>query len=299
MKTTIKKLIRYIDGTYLNQTIYLTTIKLTNRFSSKPILAPDGLPVSLTSYGKRVDSVFYTIESIARGNVRPSRLILWLDEKDRYDNLPETLVRLKKRGLEIRLCENYGPHKKYYPYVLAHHADNLPLITADDDAIYPNYWLQVLRDAYRKNSLVITCYRGWVVGLSSGLTQVAPYDTWMPCNASHPSFNHFAVGVSGVLYPATFLSYLFKAGDAFKSLCPRADDIWLHVNALRAGFKVQRLTDYPLHFQAVPSTQQESLFQTNVTEGQNDQQIAKTYTSGDIAIMRDEWLAQNKAGVST
>jgi hypothetical protein len=292
MKTIIKRLIRGIDERFLNQKIYLTTLKLTNRYSNKPILSQEGLPVSLTSYGKRVDSVFYTIESIARGNVLPSRLILWLDEKDRYDNLPDSLVRLKKRGLEVRLCENYGPHKKYYPYVLAHHADGLPLITADDDAFYPIYWLQVLRDAYRKNPSVITCYRGWVVGLNAELTQIAPYDNWEPCYDSRARFNHFAVGVSGVLYPADFLRHLFRAGDGFKDLCPRADDIWLHVNALRSGYKIQRLVDYPLHFQAVPSTQDSSLFQTNVTEGQNDKQIAKTYQPEDIAVLRDERLSE-------
>ncbi len=299
MNIKIKKLIRYIDEKFLNKNIYLTTIKLTNRFSHKSILSSDGLPVSLTSYGKRINSVFYTIESIARGSILPSRLILWLDEKERYDNLPVTLIRLKKRGLVVRFTENYGPHTKYFPYVLAYHSDNLPLVTADDDILYPIFWLKGFRDAYAKNPNLIYCYRAWVVKLNHELNKIEPYKTWSSCSTLNPSFSNFGTGVSGVVYPPAFLTHLYKASDGFKLVCPKADDIWLHVNALRAGYKVQRLSQYPLHLQTIPSTQDESLYHTNVTKGHNDQQIAKTYQASDIAILRAEKLVENNSSINS
>lgn len=291
----IKKLIRYIDEKLFNQKIYMSAVKARNFFSRQSILSPDGLPVSLTSYGKRLDSVFYTIESIGKGDLLPSRLILWLDDKARFDRLPNTLIRLKSRGLEVRLTENYGPHTKYYPYVLAHHTDNLPLVTADDDIFYPKYWLKGLRDAYQKNPSTINCYRAWVLNMNPDLTRIEPYNSWDSCSSMQPSFNHFATGVSGVVYPSAFLSHLYKEGDAFKSVCPKADDIWLHVNALRAGYKVQQIVGHAMHFRTIPTTQEESLFQTNVDQGLNDRQIEKTYRASDLDVLRKEKLDSSPA----
>ena len=92
-------------------------LRRINEQSSTRIVGPDGPVVSLTSYGKRIDTVYVTIESIARGSLLPSELILWLDDEERSRSLPITLERLKERGLSVRICEDYGPHKKYYPYV--------------------------------------------------------------------------------------------------------------------------------------------------------------------------------------
>ena len=126
---------------------------LSNRFSRKAVATKEpGAVVSLTTYGRRVGAVHLAIESIARGDTKPSRLILWLDDAALFANLPRPLLRLEHRGLEIRLCKNYGPHKKYYPYVESQKAFPYPLATADDDVIYPRSWLAGLLDAYSADS---------------------------------------------------------------------------------------------------------------------------------------------------
>ena len=106
-------------------------LMLCNRFRWSAVAGGNSGPVvSLTTYGKRVQAVYLAIESIARGSALPSRLILWIDDPALYANLPPTLLRLKRRGLEIRYCKNFGPHKKYYPYVESQRAFNAPLVTA-------------------------------------------------------------------------------------------------------------------------------------------------------------------------
>ena len=119
-------------------------LKAANRHGTFRITAPGGPVVSLTSFGKRIDSVYLAIESIARGSTLPSELILWLDDETRYNSLPSTLERLARRGLTIKLSKNYGPHTKYYPYISSQHEFSLPLVTADDDIIYPRDWLHNL-----------------------------------------------------------------------------------------------------------------------------------------------------------
>ena len=97
--------------------------------------------VSLTSYGPRIATVAHAVESIAAGRARPRRLILWLDDAARYQTRPAALRRLEARGLEILLTTDWGPHKKYFPALPIASAASLPLVTADDDILYPRFWL--------------------------------------------------------------------------------------------------------------------------------------------------------------
>ena len=58
-------------------------LMLRNRLGRSPVATGGpGVVVSMTTYGKRVRTVHLAIESIARGAVRPARLILWLDEPE-------------------------------------------------------------------------------------------------------------------------------------------------------------------------------------------------------------------------
>ena len=49
--------------------VRLAWLSVINRFMRAPITQPGGPVVSLTSYGKRIHTVHFTIESIGRGRV--------------------------------------------------------------------------------------------------------------------------------------------------------------------------------------------------------------------------------------
>jgi hypothetical protein len=257
---------------------------ICNRFSRKSVATGEpGTVVSLTTYGRRVGAVHLAIESIARGRMQPSRLILWLDDAALFANLPRPLLRLERRGLEIRLCKNYGPHKKYYPYVESQKAFAHPLATADDDVIYPRSWLAGLLDAHRRFPRCVNCYRARLMTLRDG--KVAPYREWPLCESPRPSFQTVATGVSGVIYPAALLSELKHAGTGFEARCPRADDLWLHVRAIRAGFQIRQMQPEAIHFPMIPGTQITSLYAENCAkEDGNDRQLAVTYESSDLEL---------------
>ena len=217
----------------------LGRLSLINRFGRSQVIHSDGPIVSLTTFGRRSERVHLTIESIAKGSVLPSRLILWIDDEALFHNLPSSISRLQKRGLEVKFCENFGPHTKYYPYVESQPAFGAPLVTADDDTLYPRYWLKKLIDANREFPDVVNCYAAHVIPLKgSGFTK---YQDWKFCNSTTPSFCHLAMGSMGVIYPAQFLMALKRAGTAFKSCCPKGDDLWLHVQAHRASNKDRQI----------------------------------------------------------
>ena len=252
-----------------------------NLSSKESVLDPHGPVVSMTTYGARTELAYLAIESIARGRLRPSRFILWLEARHELDEPPKSLQRLAARGLEIHPAQKIGPHNKYYPYVENETGFTLPLATADDDTLYPLVWLQQLYAAFRSNPNVIHCHRARRMGLDAN--GFLPYIDWSKCRTTHPSHLHFVTGVSGAIYPPELQALLKQAGAAFVQCCPTADDIWLTAIALRSGFKVAQVHALPRKYPVVPGTQRHKLFAANVLRGDNQAQLIRTFSQHEIA----------------
>jgi hypothetical protein len=264
--------------------IYLIWLRRRNQRSTASVVSGTGPVVSVTSHGERLHTVHLALESIAAGSVLPSRLILWVDTPDAFSNRSPGLKRLVDRGLEIYLSDNFGPHTKYYPYLLSTDSFDSPLVTADDDILYSRWWLKGLVRSHCENPGVVNCYRADFMRLERGA--ITPYRTWGPCKSTYPGYLNFATGVSGCIYPPALLIKLRRAGSEFMHLCPKADDVWLHVNTIRAGIKIRQIWSRPLRFPIIPGTARYGLYHSNVLLARNDEQIRNTYGSGDIALLQ-------------
>jgi hypothetical protein len=264
-----------------------------NLVARGPVTGSAGVVVSLTSHGRRIDSVAVGIESIARGTVRPQRLVLWLDSPEDLAACPQSLRRLERRGLEILAVPRagepgdaqpgYGPHTKYFPYVAATPRHTVPLVTADDDIIYPPRWLAQLVDAGGRHPDTVCAH--WVSIMGTAGDRVAGYGTWARARDTAERPANFATGVSGVLYPPVMLEELRLRGEAFLDSCPRADDIWLKWVALRAGIPVRQVGPVPRHFPIIPGSQGQALMRTNVGENHNDHCIQGLFSAEDVAAL--------------
>ena len=222
-------------------------LSVRNHRSLELVVGTGAANVSLTSYGKRIATVWQTIETIGAGAVKPRRLILWLDDRDAYLDPPATLKRLQARGLEIRHCRDYGPHKKYFPYVneIFPTQPERTMVTTDDDVLYPANWLEDLLSVHHPNQ--VTAFRARIRG-------DGPYRTWPICHTVEASAAVFATGTSGVAYPPAVLRMLRESGDAFTRVCPRADDYWLHYAAIASGVQVRQVRDVAALWWSVPIT---------------------------------------------
>lgn len=261
----------------------LRRLRVMNRWAGSMVTGRCPVVVTLTSYGQRLASVHMTIESIAAGAVRPHRMILWVDDCAVIDRLPEPLKRLQRRGLEVRHCENFGPHTKYFPHVCQDDGSRVPFVTADDDVIYPRWWLKRLYEAHLRDRSAIHCYRARRIRVIGN--QLAPYLEWPFASSTDAAKENFITGVSGVVYPAGFAASLRAAGRSFLDQCPRADDVWLSCQALRAGRRIRQVDEKAHEFPSLPGTQEGALFLQNQLRGENDRQIARTYSSADIAAL--------------
>lgn len=260
---------------------------LRNRFTSSSILHPAGPTVSMTTYGQRLKNAHIAIETIAKGTVLPSRFMLYLDVEKDVLHPTKALKRLMKRGLEIHLAENLGPHTKIQWWIQNAPDFSRPHIVADDDIFYPNWWLERILEAAQREPTSVMAHRAHRIVLSDDKKGLAPYNSWPP-GIKGPSHLNFATCVSGVLFPPNFLEIMRKAGDGFRETCPRADDIWLTFQSIEHGVGIGLVAEESIHFDMIPGSQEQALHTTNVSEQQNDVQLRQTFLPSTYALLAEQ-----------
>lgn len=251
-------------------------LRMSNRWNRRSILG-DGPPISLTSHGSRVTGAFATIESIGLGRTRPREIVLWLNSAAEIADLAPELRRLQRRGLTVVQVENFGPHTKYFPFVRDRWDGASPLVTADDDLVYPAGWLARLIRAAADRPDAVNAHRAHHVEVDPD-GALLPYSRWTACRSDRPDVRTFGTGLSGVWYPPAMLRRLRERGTAFADVCPRADDIWLHFVAVADGIPVRQIRTGSRHFPVLRGSQVSKLQADNVGLSGNDRQIRATYT---------------------
>jgi len=228
--------------------------------------------VSLTSFPARIDDIWITIECILQQQFKPDRIILWLaDEQFPNKKLPESLTQLKKRGLEIRFCDDLKAHKKYY-YTMKEFPDSY-VITLDDDLYYDDTIIENLVQMHEENLEVIVTNRAHLMKFNKQ-AELKKYRNWQHnVVEKHPSHALLQTGGAGTLFPPNSLDIEVFNKERIKELCPFADDIWLKLMAYKKGTKVMTNTKYNKDPLTILQSQNEKLVSHNVLTGGNDSQL--------------------------
>jgi hypothetical protein len=189
------------------------------------------LIVSLTTFSKRINTVYKTIESILKQDLSADKILLWLDELEfTKDTIPESLQLLERNSqLEIQYCRNTRSYKKLLPTLKSHPNDTV--ITIDDDIVYGGNFLSSLWNMHLLYPKDIIATRARLIGThGDGLK---PYGAWGMIRNSEPLISDFCflpIGCYGILYPAGSLPSEVFSG--FEQLAPTADDIWFKAMTL-------------------------------------------------------------------
>jgi len=97
--------------------------------------------VSLTTIPSRLHSIHLVIRSLLKQTVRPTKIVLWV-HKDLEKKLPNKLNKLRSAIFEIRPTEGHSSHRKLIHSLKAF--PESPIVTCDDDLLYPKDWLEKL-----------------------------------------------------------------------------------------------------------------------------------------------------------
>jgi hypothetical protein len=239
--------------------------------------------VSLTSFPARINEIWITIETILRQNIKPDRIILWLAEEQFPDKkLPESLNRLKDRGLTIDFCKDLRSHKKYYFSLINYPESNI--ITLDDDLYYHKDVLKNVIELHEKFPDLIATNRAHKITVRG--KSVNPYSKWKHNVVDAiPSHLLVATGGAGTLYPPGALPEEVFDEKLFKELCFHADDIWLKVMELKNNKMIVTNRRFNKSFVSVGSTQNQKLVSENIMLGGNDVQLSNLLTHFRIDLM--------------
>ena len=242
--------------------------------------------VSLTSFPDRINTIWITIESLLRQTHKPQKILLWLAKKqfpEEEKSLPNNLLNLKKRGLTIKFCEDLKSYKKFF-YTAKLYNDKI-IITADDDVIYPNDWIEKLVHTYTNNQDCICCYRAHQIKLDNNFKPLK-YKEWnlLSNKIKGPSHLLLATGVGGILYPPSFFSSETLDIDLIEKLCPLTDDIWLKVIELKKNIKVLKVDYTCKQWFKINSSQKNALYKKNINNTINDKALNNLLKYYNITI---------------
>lgn len=258
----------------LDKTLPIEYLKSAGgNFKSHDLPKGKRLIASLTSFPGRINEVWISIETILHQSVKPDKVILWL-AKDQFPDkvLPKSLVNLFDRGLEVRWCdEDLRSHKKYY-YALQEFPNDV-IILFDDDLYYPKQLIENVLTIYKSNPGCICATR--VHKMIFDDKGLRPYRDWN--HNYNPKDNNskslFFTSGAGTLIPPGVMPKSTFAKDMFKDICFLADDVWLNMNAIKAGVKIVSNGKYNKDEITIGRSQNEKLVSQNVLFGGNDTQI--------------------------
>ena len=239
------------------------------------------LVISLTTYGPRArHSVHYTLYSLLKQQVRPGKIVLWLDEKEfDEEHLPKPLAILRELGVTICFCENLRSYKKLIPSL--RQFPDKHIITVDDDLYYSSNLTAELLRLHRQHPDAIIA-EACTLPQWGDDGKLQTYHQWPKYHVvgkefQSPSMLIFPIGYGGIFYPAgTFDEEIFRK-DIFTRLCPIADDIWFYIQGIRCQRQKVMDVQSKVRYYQVDLIRQafrkDRLMQSNNTEGQNDVQL--------------------------
>lgn len=245
-------------------------MRLIANLKQKEHPLPNDLIITLTSYPPRFPTLHLTLKCLLTQSIKPNKVILWLSTED-VPLVPNSVLRLREKGLEIRTCEDIGPYKKLVPALR-----DLPeafLVTADDDLYYRRDWLEQLVFHWDGLPKQVVVHRAFIFGQTPESLR-KPRKTWAPLTTPKQDVYMYPTGGSGILYPPHALSPEATEAALFLKLSPRADDIWFFWMARRGGCSFKKT---PLNIKLIywPNTQESALHHENDGARANDEKTKK------------------------
>lgn len=228
--------------------------------------------LSLTSFPARINAAYYAIKSLMLQSFKPDRIILWLAHSQ-FEGIPERLIPLVHRGLEIRFCDDLRSHKKYF-FALQQQSEDEVIVTYDDDIIYERDSVAKLVNMHIKHPSCIICNRAQKINFTTN--EIKPYSTWTFYNdikAGIPVLGMVPSTGNGCLYPYGSMPQSTFNEQMLREFAFTADDLWIAFNSINNKTPIVKTLDIIPTLINVGKSQTESLTQINDIGGENQRTI--------------------------
>ena len=282
------KLYRYIYKLFHSSRRFLIRKMVTNwlfptyyrNHKNEPKSVSNNTIVSLTSFPKRLPTLWLVIESLKHQNIKPEKIILYLssDEIKDKNDIPHSLLKEEDDLFEIRLRKGkLRAHGKYH-FAMKEFPDK-NIVTVDDDILYPPTMLQALLDGHNKypTDVITNCTKQILFDKNK---KILPYNNWKKFfnfddykNGYCEKDNLIPMGVCGVLYPPSVLYKDVLNFDLAKEKSYLADDLWLYTQTVLAGNKVIKTNFNTYSCIPIEIQNNVTLASSNVENNQNDVQF--------------------------
>lgn len=245
----------------------------------------------LTSYGKRIDTVYLTIQTLLNQTKKADKIVLWLAEDEfSLETIPASLKSLVDEGkLEVGFCKDIRSYKKLVPS-LKKYPDDI-IITFDDDIFYKNDIVEKLYNAYLKEPELLHCMRGRMMKYNSK-GDLLSYKKWKKFPLYFKAdINILPTTGAGTLFVKEYFDEDVFRDDVFMKLAPNADDVWFKAMTMKNGVKcklIKRRFWHSTKLNNIDGTQEGGLWELNrnIYEG-NNPQIKAVFEKYGICKMVD------------
>lgn len=197
--------------------------------------------VSLSSDEDNFDNLEYTLYSIFNQKVSPDKVVLWLSNEYELSELPYSITKYVKSGLDIRFVEDKGTYTKAI-YALREFKDSI-VVVADDNIYYPKTWLLKLYHSYISHPEDIHVHNMAKVVFDKN--EFESFRKWKKFAGGDKSdFISFPISSGGVLYPPNCFVNDINREDIYKNKVNTIWEVWSWVISVVSGRKVRQVKNH-------------------------------------------------------
>ncbi len=185
----------------------------------------------------RLNIFFYGIQSLLKQSIKPDLFIVNLSEENFLlngnINVPNWLI---NDNIKLNITKDIGPYTKLIPTLDFADEEDL-IITADDDILYHEKWLESLVENARAYPNNIICARARLMKKNI-FKKWTNYNNWKIVKEECTSIDLLPLGVGGIVYKKKLLDLDFLLKSEFQKIAPNTDDLWFKMASYRLNVLV-------------------------------------------------------------